>query len=476
MGFTDTIRSILGMPVTRIGDLDSACAKVDAAPDVPGTEPERDKYQILPEYHIARKAIEKGLPVLLVTGGAGTGKTTFIRYLSDALGKSTVILAPTGVAALNIGGSTLHSFFKLPPRLLRVEDIPPPGNRNLYDKIDVLVIDEISMVRVDVMDAVEARMRKEGRDSSKPFGGAQVVLVGDLFQLPPVVPRDEESIIKDIWRSEYFFSATGLRDATLGSIDLKTVLRQKDRDSIDLLNDLRWGNNLDHVIEQLNNRCFGRQPQDDGVTTLTTTVNRADQINSRRLSELPGESRTYAATTSGKFDIATTRPPSPARLELKDGAQVMFTRNDEGHRWVNGTVGIVRETQDDSIQVEVNGSQYPVSRVKWEKFRYTYDRATGKLRHEVEGQFIQFPLMLAWALTIHKSQGKTLSKVHLDLGNRAFAPGQVYVALSRCRSLDDVTLHRRIGQQDIQFDPVVHRFYRKLREIDLCKEIGPLPI
>jgi ATP-dependent exoDNAse (exonuclease V) alpha subunit len=412
---------------------------------------------------------------VFVSGKAGTGKSTLIDFLRRSYNGNIVVVAPTGVAALNVKGATIHSYFRFPPRVVTDEDIKQVKDRRLYTKLDLLVIDEISMVRADVLDGIDKFLRLNGRHSDRPFGGTQLLLVGDLFQLPPVVSRTEEAVLfSRKYTSPYFFSAKSLERCQMAPVELGKVFRQTDNAFVEMLDRIRVAEQLETILPSLNTRCF-RSASDTRVITLTCTNATADQINATELDKLMGEPRTFAGTISGKFAIEEERLPAPLNLSLKPGAQVMFTKNDGGRRWVNGTLGRVVGFKDASIQVELisdhPGAVHDVQPVEWESFKYEYDYAENKIKPAVIGYYRQYPLMLAWALTIHKSQGKTLEKVRIDLGSGAFSPGQVYVALSRCRSLEDIVLSRPISQREVKCDQRIRRFYFALAELQaaMCK-------
>lgn len=423
------------------------------------------RYEISPPFRQALDAIAAGAPLLFVTGRAGTGKSTFIRILRDEMReKNVVVVAPTGIAALNAGGQTIHSFFHFPPKMLDPAEITREDEPEVYEKIDILVIDEVSMVRADLLDAVDASLRVNRR-SAKPFGGAQLVLVGDLFQLPPVPPRgDDLLLLRNRYRSLQFFGANSLRGVAIKSIELSHVYRQADQSFIALLGDLRTGRNVAEACAELNRRCAREQP-DAPHLVLVPKNDAADRENSRRLAALPGRPRTYAATLEGNFRAKSgDRLPAPHELTLKPGAQVMFTKNDAERRWVNGTTGTVTSLSRNAVTVELeNGSVHQVERERWENVHYQYDSEEDRIVAEVAGAYQQFPLMPAWAVTIHKAQGLTLDRVHVDFGTGAFAEGQAYVALSRCRRLQDLSLARPLRPADIKWSAEIAGFYAEMR-------------
>lgn len=424
--------------------------------------------EITPEYQEVIDAIERHDPYIFVSGKAGTGKTTLIGYLRENIAGNVVVVAPTGVAALQVKGVTIHSFFRLPPRLIfPEEDIKPLKDKRLYKDIRLLIIDEISMVRADVVDAIDLFLRANGPHKSQPFGGIGVVFVGDLFQLPPVVSNADMQVLAERgYEGPYFFYAMALHRKDVTMVELSKIFRQKDVHFADLLNQIRINQDITQALNALNNQCYhNAAPVDEQTITLTTTNARADQINHAGLRALESEAKIYTGTTTGKFNVDDRNLPSPNHLTLKIGAKVMFTATDSNFpkRWVNGTIGVVRELLPNSVKVVVqNGSYENTVEVKghqWESYRYDHDMMSGKISPNIIGTFVQIPLMLAWAVTIHKSQGKTLDKIKVDLSSGAFASGQVYVALSRCTSIEGITLERPIQPKDVSCDQEVKRFY-----------------
>ena len=467
-----------GKPVD-IGELNRR-ATLECKQPGPGTAARLsfDDIIVMDEYKTVCELLTAGCPVVFVTGNAGTGKSTLIRYLRHVIEKQTVVLAPTGVAALNVEGVTIHSFFHFPPRILEEDDIKLVRDRKLYRKLELLIIDEVSMVRCDLMDSVDRFLRKN-RGSSAPFGGVQLLLIGDLFQLPPVVPRQERDGLKSRgYASPHFFSAFGLQGASLVPVELTSVYRQEDIAFVDLLNRVRVGDDVDEVTAALNRQCYAQSTERADIT-LTCTNNQADTINREELQRLPSPEHSFLGSIEGRFSLEHDRLPSPIDLRLKENARVMFTKNDEQRRWVNGTMGIVRELDAGGILVEVtsqsSGLVHDVTPVTWETYKYSYDPGKDQIVSEPIGKYTQYPLMLAWAVTIHKSQGKTMDNVLVDLGTGAFASGQAYVALSRCRSLEGMRLARAIRPTDIMSDPLVKRFYLALAEMIGQPEQKPLP-
>jgi ATP-dependent DNA helicase PIF1 len=407
--------------------------------------------------------LEEGNSNVFITGKAGTGKSVLLQYFKNNTSKNVVVAAPTGVAALNVGGQTIHSLFKIKPGFIDPEQLVPNYKTSeLLQHVDTVVIDEISMVRADLMDAIDAVLRK-ARRNSLPFGGAQMVMFGDLYQLPPIVEdRELHKYFFDNHGGFFFFNAHVWKDAQMDLYELTHVFRQKDEAFKELLNAVREGKLTDDHLQLINSRVSMDLPA-DGVITLATTNQTVSEINQRRLSLLPGTEHEYKAAVSGEME--RTYFPTDENLRLKEGAQVMFLKNDRDKRWVNGTIGIVERLDREEVHVNIDGISYTVGPETWNKIRYTYNRETHKIDEEVISSFTQYPLKLAWALTIHKAQGQTYGQVVIDIGTGAFAAGQTYVALSRCRSLDGLYLKREIMIQDIQVDPLVVQFMNHVRPI-----------
>jgi ATP-dependent DNA helicase PIF1 len=417
---------------------------------------------ITPGFAAARTVLEDGRNVL-ITGKAGTGKTTFLDWFRDETTKNVAVVAPTGVAALNVRGQTIHSLFELKPGFMGPERDFKLRNKKLIKSLDLLIIDEISMVRADLFDAMLTILQQYGPHPQQPFGGVQLCLVGDLFQLPPIISPDEREAFQHVYAGPYFFHARQWQPQAFTTIAFDDVFRQRDPAFISVLNRIREGSRAPELLAMLNTQV-GAAPEDSaGVVTLTTTNARATQINEGRMAGLPQPGRVYAGEAAGNFAATGQNLPAPDQLLLKPGAQVMFTRNDlPGRRWVNGTLGVVRHLEAEAVLVEVNRGDrqrlYEVERETWKSIKYRLDAESGEIREEETGHYTQFPLTPAWAVTIHKSQGKTLDRVLIDLDRGAFAPGQLYVALSRCRTLEHLTLTRPVTPADIRVDPRVVAF------------------
>lgn len=403
-----------------------------------------------PQLELARRYVEQTSVSLFLTGKAGTGKTTFLRSLAGSCSKRHVVVAPTGVAAVNAGGVTIHSFFQLPfdPYLPDVKELIteyqlPDSHKslskqkvNIIRTLDLLVIDEISMVRADLLDAIDMTLRRYRR-SAKPFGGVQLLMIGDVHQLAPVVTERERPYMEQVYPSPYFFNSKALQRTPYVTIELTTVYRQQDAAFVDLLNRVR-DNHMDAATLQALNSRVGEAPR--GAITLTTHNHQADTINRRHMQALNGECRFFDAIVSGNF--ADSAMPADKRLEIKVGERVMFLKNDSSgqHRYFNGKLATVTGFGDNTIEViDDDGDVIEASREQWENYKYSIDSATNQIRQEEEGTFAQYPFRAAWAVTIHKAQGLTFDSVAIDAAD-AFAFGQVYVALSRCRTLEGLTL------------------------------------
>ena len=417
--------------------------------------------ELSPEQAAVFGAIENSSSHIFVTGRAGTGKSTLLEHLSWNTSKNVVIAAPTGVAALNVGGQTIHSLFRLPIGVIADHAIDQgPEVRKLLNAIDTLVIDEVSMVNADLMDAIDRSLRQARQRPHEAFGGVQVVLFGDPFQLAPVPGDPEErAYFADRYTSMWFFDARVWDEAELIIYELATIHRQHELEFKKLLTAVRHGVVTADMARRLN-EVGARPAPSDGAITLATTNATVTRINAAALAKLPGRGLSAVAEVSGEFGGRAY--PADERLELKVGAQVMFLRNDTGGdgRWVNGTIGEVVKISD-TVMVDVDGERHEVHPATWERYRYSYSAATKTLKKDVVAEFTQFPLRLAWAVTIHKSQGKSYDRAIVDLGERSFAPGQTYVALSRITALDGLFLTRPLRPSDIIVDENVTRFMSK---------------
>lgn len=426
--------------------------------------------QINRELSLARRIVEQTGTNLFLTGKAGTGKTTFLRRLREESGKRIVVLAPTGVAAINAGGMTLHSFFQLP----FAPYIPGRGfageenlfmrmgkeKRRLIASLDLIVIDEISMVRPDILDGIDSILRRQ-RGVDAPFGGVQLLLIGDLRQLAPVVRPDEWALLNGHYPSPYFFESHALRKAGFVAVELKHIYRQQDPQFIALLNAVRDGRADTNVLARLNAQFRPTQKElGDNIIRLTTHNRTSDEVNSRRLAALPAEPVSFEANITGKFPESSY--PADKILTLKVGARVMFIKNDTGteRRYYNGLIGTVTDIDEDSVTVSPDNPDIaPIKAeyAQWENTSYSIDGETKEITQHTDGVFAQIPLRLAWAITIHKSQGLTFDKAIID-ASHSFAPGQLYVALSRCRSLEGMMLESPLSPGAVIIDRVVNTF------------------
>jgi len=459
----------------RIGDLDRKAAEAVAAPAVarapgPGrpSPAARPDIEVLPEYLLLEELVlGKDPQVILLSGRAGTGKSVAIQWLTGRFRGSCAVCAPTGLAALQAGGQTIHSLFKFPPRALQASDVKPPGgqSREVFAHLKLLIIDEVSMVRVDVMEAIGLFLERFGPRPGTPFGGVKLVLVGDLLQLAPIVEtKEERDWLRNRYRSEYFFSAECFRKHTWVPIELTRVFRQTERDFIDLLSNIRRGVHIPQSLRSLNESCAGK-PRPQGVLEIALVASRAqaEQINRAELCRLPLPEVEFNALVEGRMR-QQQRLPAPNDLRLRPGAQVMFTRNDKGRRWVNGTIGKVTEVSKGRVMVLISrhDKAFEVTPERWEQYEYRWDPRLKQLVTEVVGCFVQLPLTHAWAATIHKAQGQTFDHALVDLGNGAFASGQAYVAISRCRTRQGLRLARPIRENDVRVDPQILALYEEI--------------
>lgn len=422
------------------------------------------KIELNSDFIRALALIEKGTNIF-ITGKAGTGKSTLLAYFRNNCSKNLAVLAPTGVAAVNVAGQTIHSFCKFKPDIT-VDKVKKEyknrGRRGFYKKLDSIVIDEISMVRADLLDCVDILLRMHGKDSHRAFGGIQMIFIGDLYQLPPVVMGKERKMFQSVYESPYFFSSQVMQNMPFEIVELEKIYRQKDEQFITILNSIRNRSVTDELLEVLNTRHNPDfESGDEFYIYLTTTNDNAASINNFYLSKLPGRTSAYEGKIEGEFDQKSA--PADIMLHLKVGSQIMLVNNDRESRWINGTVGkivkikkidgedVIFVALEDEVIVEVKTHT-------WEMFRFMYNEKTKSLESETIGRFTQYPLILAWAITIHKSQGKTFEKVIVDMGRGAFAHGQTYVALSRCVSLEGLVLKKPIKKSHILLDWKVVKF------------------
>ena len=402
------------------------------------------------EQQLAYELIANTNSSFFLTGRAGTGKTTFLHNVQQMVDKEFITLAPTGVAAMMAGGETIHSFFGLPMDVCLSGTMGKMSQGHILALVhaDTIIIDEVSMVRCDIMDAVDYTMRKTLR-SMLPFGGKQVIFVGDMFQLPPfAATKEEREQLMDLYHTDsyFFYKSDAVRRMRLAKIEFQKVYRQEDDGFLRILEHIRLNRATPEDLMHLNGRVDMPTEEDGAVITLASINKTADEINQKRLAEIDSEEYVYEGNITGKFD--KQRFPVDLTLKLKVGAQVMFARNDASRRWANGTLGTVTKLLPNEIQVTTEaGDTYVVPNCSWESYSYEYDKEACKMKKELMGTFTQYPLRLAWAITVHKSQGMTFDKLYLDLSRGMFAAGQLYVALSRVRSLGGLYLSRPIISQ-----------------------------
>lgn len=431
-----------------------------------------DKIEMTNQQKQAFELIEKTNVSFFLTGKAGSGKTTFLKNVQKEVDKQFVILAPTGVAAILAGGETIHSFFGFPLEAMPIGSVGRISKDRFatIKRVDTIIIDEVSMVRCDIIDAIDATLR-DCMHSSLPFGGKQMVFVGDLFQLEPVVKKDAElDVIRDNYNTDkpFFFKAKVFKQMNMPTIEFRKVYRQGDEEFLAILNNVRNGIATTEDLNRLNSRCGVGIPEDEMIITLTSTNTIAKKINEGRQNAIDEEEFTFEAKIEKEFN--KEKAPVDYLLRLKKGTQVMFCRNDSARRWANGTLGVVSKIDAENIYVTVkNGNEYKVERVAWEAKKYKYDKEKKRLEKEVVGTFSQYPLKMAWAITIHKSQGLTFDKVIIDLSRGVFSDGQLYVALSRVRSIEGLYLTYPIQVSYIRGSKEVIRFSKKYNDDDMIE-------
>jgi Flp pilus assembly protein TadD len=432
------------------------------------------------EFQKALQLVQYTRNSVFLTGKAGTGKSTFLRYICEHTRKKHIVLAPTGIAAINAGGSTLHSFFRLPfypllpddPRFSlrdgKIHDFLryTKAHRKLLNEVELIIIDEISMVRADIIDFIDRILRVYSHNMREPFGGKQMLMVGDVYQLEPVVKADEREILNRFYPSPFFFAARVFQQMELVSICLNKVYRQSDPVFINVLDHIRTNTVNEAQLQLLNTRVDAPVGKTDSdlFITLASRRDTVDFINQNKLAELPGEPTLLKGEIKGEFPENSL--PTQTELELKPGAQIIFIKNDQEHRWVNGTLGTLTgiDENDTLYIVTEEGKEVDVEQATWHNIRYHYNEEEKKIEEEELGTFTQYPIRLAWAITIHKSQGLTFSRVKIDLTGGAFTGGQTYVALSRCTSLDGICLEKEIQRSDVFVRPDIVRFASRFND------------
>jgi len=421
--------------------------------------------EINDDFKLALSLIEDHGESIYITGKAGTGKSTLLKYFRSTTKKNIVVLAPTGLAAINVDGQTIHSFFKFPPKLIEPNKVRPLRDKEVVRKIDTMIIDEVSMVRADLMDGIDLSLRLN-RNSNLPFGGIQMVFIGDLFQLPPIIKDKElKEYFVTHYSDSYFFGAKVFNAININMLELNKVYRQTDNEFIHFLNMIREKKINNNSLTEFNQRVISDLDYDrDSYVTLTPTNAIANEINQDYLDKIELQEFSYWARKEGKFDASAY--PTEAELKLKVGAQVILLKNDRDKRWVNGTICKISNLSSSQIFVNIDGYKYEVTKEVWENIEYYFDREKNKIEEKVIGFFEQYPIKLAWALTIHKSQGQTFTNVIVDMGNGAFAHGQTYVALSRCTSLEGLKLKRPLEYRDIILDQSVYRVQEIFRRVN----------
>ncbi len=407
-----------------------------------------DDFVLSEEFESIVEQLENTKDHFYITGKAGSGKSTLLAYFRSVTQKNTAVLAPTGVAAIRVKGQTIHSFFGFPPKVIQTRHIKKVRQIELLQNLETLIIDEISMVRADVFDAIDYSLRVHRKKLTQPFGGVQVIVFGDLFQLPPVVNMDESSLLERIYpNGQFFFHSNIFQDAQFKTLELQSIYRQTDDHFIYLLNAVRDGSITNSQIDNLNDSLVDNFEMDEGKIILTTTNARASGINQNYLKKLKSEEFSYRAQATGQFYKELF--PTDEVLKLKKGAQVIMIKNDPEKRWVNGSIGTIHDIAEKKIKVKINHKIYEVKKEKWDRIQYSYDDDQQEVLENVTGSFKQYPMRLAWAITIHKSQGQTFEKVIIDMSQGSFAPGQLYVALSRCISLEGIELLRPLKKSDV---------------------------
>ena len=422
--------------------------------------------EVLPEYTAILDALKEESQAIFVSGKAGTGKSTLIKYLVSKIDNCAVI-APTAIASVNVGGQTIHSFFSLPIKVLNPDESYnlKSNMKPVIKDLSLLIIDEISMVSPNIIDVMSNSLKK-ARGNDLPFGGVNMLFIGDLLQLPPIVNDEEVGVFfTHRYDSHYFYSADIFKKTDIIPVELTKVFRQKDEDFINILNHIRVNKNHAHYIDKLNQACFYNKRNSENAITLVTTNATAKTINERQLQEINQELMTFHATYTGILKQRKMHMPAPDILNLKVGAKIIFIKNGADGLYFNGSLGTIVGFKEEHLLIQLEDSKNIISvgKESWDKVEYKYNYETQKIESISLGSFTQYPLSLGWAITIHKSQGMTIEKINIDLGVRgAFAYGQTYVALSRCKTLEGITLNHPISLRDVKADPSILDFFSRL--------------
>ncbi len=429
------------------------------------------KLEINEKFENAIKLMNDTNQNVFITGKAGTGKSTLLKYFRNITSKNIAVVAPTGVSAVNVEGQTIHSFFGFKPDITYEKIKPQKGEKKkVIEKLDALIIDEVSMVRADLFDFIDKALKLNRKNHDQPFGGVQMILFGDLYQLPPIIRNDERAIFFNTYSTPFFFSSLCFKESIFNMVELEKVYRQKDDEFIDILGRIRNKTITFEDLDILNKRFDPSfiEAKNKNYVSLTTINKKAEFINNTQLANIKGRLFEYPAKVSGSFTKNSF--PTEENLRLKIGSQLMLLNNDSDGRWVNGSVGTLEEIvpgeDDDKLRVKLqNGMTVDVDPYKWDIFRFLYDDKEKQINSESVGSFTQYPVKLAWAVTIHKAQGKTFENVVLDLSSGVFAPGQTYVALSRCVSLKGLVLKTKIRKSHVFIDERIKRFFASADEI-----------
>lgn len=459
---------------------------------VPKIEPvasEVKDFQLTDEFKAAFEMIENSKDHVFITGKAGCGKSTFLKYFRENTKKNIIVLAPTGIASINVKGQTIHSFFQFPITFIDKSKIHYISDKhNIFANLKAIVIDEISMVRADLLDAIDMSLRINNFKKDVPFGGVQIIMIGDLYQLSPVVENQLKGYFDKMYKSPFFFDAKVIKEIDLKTVEFTKIFRQDDPFFIDLLNKVRENNINTTELNKLNLKCFydhidEKEEEKQKLSIyLTATNSKANEINQMHLDAIREPEFEYFATITNQFDKASY--PTDEALVLKKGSQVMMIRNDTPlKRWVNGSIGIITYLDNEGICVKFeDGREFYIEKFQWEKIEYTFSRKnintgieenTGGIEARVIGTFEQYPIKLSWAVTIHKAQGKSFDNINIDVGYGAFVHGQTYVALSRCKTIEGIRLKTPLKIKDIIFDKRVTEFFKHINEQRKIEMVKP---